>query len=193
MVCVCCHGPTRGWICDQCLGSMRTAPERILPGGLRVVAPFTHEGAARRLMHLLKYRGVDVYAGLVADLLAERLPSLPLVPIPRAISRRVRYGVDPANVLANAIARRTGAPVIPALKAHWHSARRAGGDHQRSVAVWRVRPLPSSEVIVVDDVVTTGTTLLSAVAALGWDRVAMGAAANTVSGVTDRGTTLPLS
>ncbi len=193
MVCVCCHSPVPGWLCDGCRATLQTAPERILPGGLRVVAPFAHEGAARRLMHLLKYQGLDVYAGLVADLLSERLPVLPLVPIPRAVSRRVRYGVDPARILANAIAHRTGAPVIPALKAHWHSVRRAGGDHHRSVAVWTVRPLLSGEVIVVDDVVTTGTTLLSAVAALGWDRVAMCAAANSVSGVAKRGTTLPHS
>lgn len=162
---------------------MRPAPERLLDGRLRVIAPFEHEGAARSLMHLLKYRGLTGYAQLVAEMLAERLPEVPLVPVPRAISRRVRYGVDPALVIARAISVRSGQPVVRALAAPLHSRRRAGGDHSLAPGPFRLRRRPSSPVIAVDDVVTTGSTLSAAVAALGDQSVTCAAAANLVSDV----------
>jgi predicted amidophosphoribosyltransferase len=120
---------------------------------------------------------------MISDRLEERLPPLPLVPIPRAVSRRLRYGIDPALVIAQALAARSGSPVLQVLRRPWHSRRRAGGDHRRPVTGFRVSPFTAPEVIVVDDVVTTGSTLLAAVAALGPERVAMAVAANSALGV----------
>lgn len=152
-----------------------------MAGGIRLVAAFEHDGAAQRLMHLLKYRGVDEYADLAAQLLESRVPSLPLVPVPRAISRHLRYGVDPARVIASRLGRRIGAPVVSALVPFLHNGRRAGRDHRRPVRPFRARPLSYPEVIVVDDVVTTGATMAAAFAALGPERVRMAVAANSVS------------
>lgn len=179
-----CHQPTRGHLCRACVSTMRPAPERLLAGGIRVVAPFEHEGAARRLMHLLKYQGVTAYASLVADQLAGRLPDLPLAPIPRALSRRLRYGVDPALAIARELSARTGQPVWRVLSSPVHTRRRAGGDHHRSGPVFRVRLQPGVPVVLVDDVVTTGATLRSAAAVLGLQTVAMAAAANSAVRVT---------
>jgi predicted amidophosphoribosyltransferase len=183
MICLACHRATRGSLCDVCVRSLVPAPDRLLPGGVRVVASFAHEGAARRLVHLLKYRGVVGYADVVAEMLADRLPDLPLAPIPRAWSRRLRYGVDQAEILALALSRRTGAPLTRALSPPWHAMRRAGGDHGRAVTAFGVRHFDAPEVVLVDDVVTTGATVLAATRALGVDRVRMVAAANTVLGV----------
>lgn len=145
-----------------------------------MVAPFCHDGASRQLMHLLKYQGVIQYAQLVAEMLASRLPGSPLVPIPRALSRRLKYGVDPALLIAREVSARNGQPVIGALSPPIHTRRRAGGDHHRPVAPFRVREQPRTPVILIDDVVTTGRTILSAVAALGPELVALAAAANVV-------------
>lgn len=145
-----------------------------------MVAPFEHDGAARRLMHLLKYRGVDVFAAVVAEILETRVPSLPLVPVPRAMTRRLKYGVDPARVIATHLGRRIGSPVVPALVPALHSRRRAGRDHGLAVRPFRARSHPHPEVIVVDDVVTTGATMSAAISALGSNRVRMALAANSV-------------
>lgn len=178
-----CHAATRGSLCDACVRGLHLAPDRLLPGGLRVVASFAHEDTARRLMHLMKYQGVITLAEMTSDRLAERLPSLPLVPVPRAVSRRIRYGIDPALVIAQALAVRSGSPVLRVLRRPWHSRRRAGGDHRRPVSGFGVTSFEDPSVILVDDVVTTGSTLLAAVAALGPERVAMAVAANSALGV----------
>lgn len=163
---------------------MRPAPDRILPGGIPLLAAFDHVGPARALVHNLKYRGLTDYAALIAGLLAPRLPRLAVVPVPRALSRRLRYGIDPARVLATALARALATRVIPALAPPVHARRRAGGDHAASVPVFRSVKQLREPVFVVDDVVTTGSTLRSACAAIGPQLVAAAVAANTVSEVT---------
>lgn len=147
------------------------------------MAPFEHDATAQRLVHLLKYRGVTDFAELVAELLSSRVPALPLVPIPRALTRRLKYGVDPALVIARALGRRLKAPVTSVLVPHLHSSRRAGRDHGRPVPAFRLWRPPPSEVMVVDDVVTTGATMSAATAALGVGRVRIAVAANSVSSV----------
>ena len=147
------------------------------------MAPFEHEATAQRLVHLLKYRGVTDFAELVAELLSSRVPALPLVPIPRALTRRLKYGVDPALVIARALGRRLKAPVTNVLLPQLHSSRRAGRDHGRPVPAFRLWRPPPAEVMVVDDVVTTGATMSAATAALGVDRVRIAVAANSVSSV----------
>lgn len=147
------------------------------------MSSFEHHGAARRLVHLLKYGGVLVFADLTADLVCERVPPLPLVPVPRAVTRRLRYGVDPAREIALSISKRTGQPVIPALVPRLHTERRAGGRHRGAAARFGVRWKPDSEVVLVDDVVTTGATILEAVASLGRDHVRMAVVANSVTEV----------
>lgn len=163
---------------------MRPAPDRILPGGIPLLAAFDHVGPARVLVHNLKYRGLTDYAPLIAGVLAPRLPRLPVVPVPRALSRRLRYGIDPARTLATALARALGTRMIPALVPPVHAQRRAGGDHAASVPVFRMRKKLREPVLLVDDVVTTGSTLRSACAAIGPELVAAAVAANTVSEVT---------
>ena len=144
------------------------------------MAAFEHVGPARILVHHFKYRGLGGYADLAASMLAMRLPSLPLVPVPRALTRRVRYGIDPARALADRLARHLGVPVLPLLEAPLHKQRRAGGDHSRAVAGFRLLQVPRGPVLVVDDVVTTGATLLSAIASIGPSHVRAAVVANAV-------------
>lgn len=166
MLCLACNKATRGRICEACERSLRRAPDRVLPGGVSVYAAFLHERAARRLIHQLKYQGLHSFAEIVAETLAPRLPTLPLVPVPRATSRKWRYGVDPALLIARALGERTGAPVLSVLRPPIHSQRRAGGNHDRAVPDFALRTEQVPCSIVVDDVVTTGRTALAAVRSL---------------------------
>jgi predicted amidophosphoribosyltransferase len=162
---------------------MRPAPDRLLSGGVRLVAAFEHSGPARALVHQLKYRGLTAYADLVALVLAPVLPAIPIVPVPRVWTRQLQYGVDPAVVLAGRLARLMRVPVIKSLAAPIHTRRRAGGDHSRPVAPFRVTKVPTSGVVLVDDVVTTGRTLEAAIELVGAERVVLAVCANAASPV----------
>ncbi len=183
MLCLSCHRPFPGGLCAVCSRSLRPSPDRILPGGLRVVSAFEHEGVARRLVHLIKYRGVPLAADLMARELSTGLPELPLVPVPRVLTRRMRYGIDPAVELAKGIARHTGLPVLSALRAPLHSSRRAGHNDNSDVARYTSRVPARRQVILVDDVVTTGATLLAAASAIGYERVELAVCATSTPGM----------
>lgn len=182
MVCQVCHRIAKGVVCSACRRLLTPASERVLPGGVRVVAAFEHAGAAKRLIHNLKYRGVGGYPELVAEAIGSRLPSMPLVPVPRAWSRQLQYGVDPAVVLAKTLGGRLDLPVWELLRPAMHTIRRAGGDHSRPVAEFRTRSVENpTMVILVDDVVTTGATVLAATRSLVPLTVGLVVAANVVS------------
>ncbi|HEY4584439.1 MAG TPA: hypothetical protein VIH32_02365, partial [Acidimicrobiia bacterium] len=166
-----------------CRSRMRPAPDRILSGGVRLVAAFEHSGPARELVHRLKYQGLTAYADLVAMVIAPSLPELPIVPVPRVWSRQLRYGLDPAVVLAERMAKMKAVPVIKSLVAPIHNRRRAGGDHSRPVAPFRITKMPATGFVLVDDVVTTGRTLDAAIGLLGPERVALAVAANAAATV----------
>lgn len=181
MVCLGCHQISTRMLCPSCAATLRPAPPRILPEGLGLHAAFEHVGVAKTLVHHLKYRGVTFYADLVAEALADRLPPIPLVPVPRAISRRLKYGIDPARAIATALAKRLEVPVHDVLLAPFHTPRRAGRDHSRRVRAFPTRSPLRYPVIVVDDVVTTGSTVSAATEAIGLELVGAVAAANVVA------------
>lgn len=94
--------------------------------------------------------------------------AIALIPVPRALARRVAYGIDPSDQLAIELATVTGLPVVHALKAPIWWPRRAGAPRSR-----RGRVVFSSigrgfdRAVLVDDVLTSGATMESAIDALG--------------------------
>lgn len=159
-------GPPPGWrdrLCPVCLAGLSASPVRSI-GGLTVWSAFLHRGAAKHLVHALKFGGVDRVASLMAALMVDRVPPAScLVPIPRSLSRQVRYGVDAAATLAHALGRLSGYPVVAALEAPLlalsHTGRTAA---RRPDPGFRLlRPLPEGSLLI-DDVVTTGSTLMAA-------------------------------
>lgn len=121
------------------------------------------------LVRRLKYDAVPGVARLIATELVEAVPSEAkcLVPVARTLARRIRYGIDPAAVLATALSGHCGLPVVHVLAAPvWVPANAGAGRAQRRAVDFQTRRTVHGAVLV-DDVATTGTTLDAAGRALG--------------------------
>lgn len=166
-MCLVCARVGQGRLCGGCRLLMRPAPERL--AARVVVRPaLLHTGPARILIHILKYRGILAAADVLAHYMAHAVSAdSVLVPVPRLRWRVVKYGVDPALELATALARVTGAEVARPLRASVFGRSRAEGAHGFSPRFRVVSALGRQPVLLVDDVVTTGTTLAAAARALG--------------------------
>jgi predicted amidophosphoribosyltransferase len=160
-----------GSLCLRCDAGIAPVPQRRIGGadGILVGSAAHHEGSARRLVHRLKYQGLVAAADVLALRMVGAVPFQPtaLVPVPRALARRVRYGVDPALVLAHRLSRHLDVPVVRALGASLWWRRHAGVSRsgRRSPGLRVVQRVDGS-VLLVDDVVTTGATLLHAAGCL---------------------------
>lgn len=173
MVCLVCSMPGR-LLCKRCRRTLEPVPDILLSDGTYVRAGYRHTAAARVLVRRLKYEGIEAAAGVLAERMAAVEPAARgiVVPIPRVALRRQRYGIDPARVLARRFAAETGGVaadlLVAPLWAPRHAGRRRG---RRSAIAYRRREAVPGSVVLVDDVLTTGRTLMSARAALADARV----------------------
>jgi len=172
MLCIACASPPdAGRLCRECARSLRLAPTRTVNSVL-VQPVFNHSGAAVRLIHNLKYRRSQKAARFLAQHMAQRLPTMAtlLVPIPRVLSRRIVYGIDQTAVLADMIGGIADLPVVDALAPPVWSPRSAGKDRShRQIPGFRQRTTVGPGAVLIDDVCTTGATIVGAAAALGAD------------------------
>ena len=180
-LCWSCGGASvpRDPLCGGCRRSLRRlGPEPVYLAGLQVWAPLAYEGPARALVRGLKYRSASALAGpMAAQMAANAPPGLlrapaTLVPVPLHPARLRRRGFNQAELLAMALAHRTGLAVCDCLRRRGAATRQVGRDrHERlagpagTIVQGRGRPVPG-QVLLVDDVATTGATLSACAAAL---------------------------
>jgi predicted amidophosphoribosyltransferase len=193
-----CPGPA---LCSACRALLRGAPVGQVrpdpcPPGLPPVAAFgAYDGVLRGLLLAHKERGRTGLAAPLGAALAAAVRCLDagpavLVPVPSAPAAVRTRGHDHAWRLARAAARRLadGSSAARVLVPARRVADQAGLSHAARAAnldgALTARAGQSLRVVVVDDVVTTGATLVEAARALGAaGHVVLGAA---VVGATER-------
>lgn len=136
-----------------------------------------YDGRLRSLIHLFKYRRMIPLARPFGRMMARAFPRDQrfdyLVPVPAHWRRRFSRGFDQAELLSRELSRRTGIPVLRALRRIRHTAAQAGlTRRQRRDNIrgcfetrdpGRVR---GARLLLIDDVLTTGATANAAADAL---------------------------
>jgi predicted amidophosphoribosyltransferase len=165
-------------LCPGCRATLRwLAPRPVSLAGVEAWAPVAYEGAARELVRALKYRGAERLAGALAAQMAANAPEGllegVLVPVPLHPARLRRRGYNQARLLAAALAERSGLELGDCLDRRGGEPPLAGRPRPERIALAgggiAMRPdagPPPDRVLLVDDVVTTGSTIAACAGAL---------------------------
>jgi predicted amidophosphoribosyltransferase len=162
-----CEEPGTG-ACDSCVPRNAIVCTRLRT--LEVTALAAYEGNARRAIVALKSGRRDV-AETFAARLAEVVPAkAALVPVPTTPARRRERGFDGCILMARLIGDLTGVAVWPGLVQTRGDRQRGRDRHARLSAhgrfAWRGQRIEDMELVLLDDVVTTGATLEDCAATL---------------------------
>jgi predicted amidophosphoribosyltransferase len=172
-----CAAGEREPLCGECRRALRwLGSAQGVGAGVPVWAPVAYDGPARALVRGLKFGGLPRLAATMASQMAANAPpgwldTGALVPVPLHPARLRRRGYNQAERLAAELAARTGLPVHDCLERTGERATQVGrGRTQRlSSIAGRVSARPAAcvpdELVLVDDVVTTGATLAACASA----------------------------
>ena len=170
--CLMCAAESEVELCRVCAQSGRRF------NGVR--APFRYEGVVRQAILALKYGGIKAAASQLGDMMAEYLVRNPMpgdliAPVPMHGSRQRERGYNQAELLARRVAGRCDVRYAGDLLARTRrvdpqagmvSAASRVSNVADSVAVSRPSGVHGAQIILVDDVATTGSTLDACAAAL---------------------------
>ncbi len=171
-------GASGSWYCVTCRDG--SDPIRHTIGPLTVTAAGAHEGPLRDAVHRLKYGNEPGLAAELGTLLAARIGADlargaavdAIVPVPLHRVRERERGYDQARALAAVAAGVAGLPLCPALhRLRSGPAQATLGQRERQANVRGAfagiaGSLRGLHVALIDDVTTTGATLLDAAAAV---------------------------
>ncbi len=151
------------------------------PDGLRSVrAAFLLESPARELVHALKYQGWRSVGEFMGAVMGRRASAAVrgadrVVPIPTSERNLRRRGYNQAEVIASALAAETGIPLLACLKRRRQEGtqtalnpmqRRANVSGAFVMTEAGEEMVRGHRILLVDDVITTGATILAAFRAL---------------------------
>lgn len=170
-------GGAGSWYCVGCRDG--SDPITTTIGVLALTAAGAHEGPLRDAIHRLKYGNEPGLASELGGLIASRVAADlargvrvdAIVPVRLHPARERERGYDQARALAAVVAAATGVPVRPALhRLRTGPAQATLGQRERQANVRGAfagvaGALRGLHVALIDDVATTGATLLDAAAA----------------------------
>ncbi|MEE8204910.1 MAG: ComF family protein [Dehalococcoidales bacterium] len=168
---VCGKSQIHGQLCPSCVS------QRPEIDGIR--SPFRFEGLIRRAVHELKYRNLRALAQPLAGLLNEylvknRLPGEVLVPVPLHPKRLRQRGYNQSQLLAKELGRLARLAVVSNYLLRQRpsppqTGTTSAAERQANVAgafSCRDERLKGKQVLLIDDVATSGATLSACAAAL---------------------------
>jgi ComF family protein len=165
-------------LCVRCLARGREGPGCRAHPGFAARAAWIYEERAARVVHALKYDQRPQLARALGRELARAVPSGPrvdlVIEVPLHPARRRERGYNQAAMLADALAEAIAAPrlagALRRVRPTRAQARLDPAQRRRNVAdafrVERPAALEGRSILLVDDVLTTGATLESALATL---------------------------
>ena len=174
------------WLCRPC----RVSP----PAFDRAVAHSLYRGAMRGLLHLLKYNGMEPIARPLGALMAAQIAALPaipqamtVVPVPLFGGKRRQRGFNQAELLARAVVRagrqhglalQVDTGLLQRTRSTESQAGLSPAARRRNVqgafavpgvkdgAASGAKPLAGRDLLLIDDIYTTGATARAASSAL---------------------------
>ena len=167
--CVVCH-KTPGPVCVTCKATLRPAGQLAVPGLDRCRVGFALDDHSRPIIAAFKYRRQRRIARWLANEFADLVPQSAdvITWVPATPEHRRTRGFDQAQELARALSRLVSVPAVELLRRDSDDQRQTGRSRSERLvgpALRSVRPAPQF-VVLIDDVVTTGSSMGSAAAAI---------------------------
>lgn len=161
--------PSRCFLCHKATSQHQVCASCRRKSGLHHVwVAAEYDETAKRLIHKLKFARAQAAASVLAEIMAETLPDLPgemvITHVPTANKRVRTRGYDQSKLIAKSLARRRGWQ-YQELLLRSGSSRQVGSSRKDRLVQLRDafkpkhRDLEGENVLLVDDVTTTGATL----------------------------------
>jgi len=168
-VCHRCGAPTafETYVCEEC--------KSVDFGFASARAPLRYEGVGKKIVHALKYGGYTrVVDRLMVPLLLEALAGRDgldlVVPVPLHRSRLRRRGFNQADLIAKGLSRQINVAAsdkLEVVRRTRDQVELSGAGRRANVAgAFRARERVSGNVLLIDDVFTTGATMSECAGAL---------------------------
>ena len=173
--CVGC-GQEGSLLCTKCTAGLAAPPDQQAFEALcQVSAAASYDTVAKDLVWQLKFQGAQAAATIMAERMACLIKPAGqrfIVPVPTATGRVRQRGYDQAKLLARQLARRGRLPYLDCLQRQGQAHQVGASRHRRQSQLQTAFRLKQGynvhgyQVILVDDVLTTGATLEAAAALL---------------------------
>lgn len=168
--CQLCHADTQHWhqVCEDCWKSLPWQRQTLQRQGINIIAPCRYDYPLDRIIQQYKYQQQLQFQPLLSGLLSTlKLPQKihAIVPMPISTERLAERGFNQSLLIAQDLAKQLKVPIwqpVTRLKQHAQkglSRLERMSDIQQQFKLTPPDPVRYRHVLIVDDVVTTGSSI----------------------------------